>query len=82
MIKQSRNGSDVGGDEGCQLFCLFLEMFWPDVMTSCKEFPQSHQCYLAAWMFAIIVVGVATILVRVMSFDLAMLARTMSFEAV
>ena len=64
------------------LFCLFLEMFWPDVLTSCKEFPQSHQCYLAARMSAIIVVGMATILVTVMSFEVAMLARTMSFEVV
>ena len=52
------------------------------LLTSCKGFPQSHQCYLAARMFAIIVVGVATILVRVMSFEVAMLARTMSFEVV
>ena len=52
------------------------------LLTSCKGFPQSHQCYLAARMFAIIVVGVATILVTVMSFEVAMLARTMSFEVV
>ena len=76
MIKKSRNGSDVGGDEGCQLFCLFLEMFWPDVLTSCKEFPQSHQCYLAARMSAIGVVVVAMILVTVRSFEVAMLAKT------
>ena len=37
------------------------------LLTSCKGFPQSHQCYLAARMFAIIVVGVVTILVTVNS---------------
>ena len=52
------------------------------LLTSCKGFPQSHQCYLAAWMFAIRVVGLAMILVRVMSLEVAMLARTMSFEVV
>ena len=46
------------------------------LLTSCKGFPQSHQCYLAAWMFAIRVVGLAMILVTVMSLEVAMLART------
>ena len=54
----------------------FLEMFWPDALTSCKEFPQSHQCYLAARMSAIGVVVVAMILVTVRSFEVAMLAKT------
>ena len=38
------------------------------VLTSCKGFPQSHQCYLADRMLAIKVVGVAMILVTVRSF--------------
>ena len=52
------------------------------VLTSCKGFPQSHQCYLADRMFAIKVVRVAMILVTVRSFEVAMLVRTMSFEVV
>ena len=52
------------------------------VLTSCKGFPQSHQCYLADRMLAIKVVGVAMILVTVRSFEVAMLVRTMSFEVV
>jgi len=48
------------------------------VLTSCKGLPQSHQCYLAARMFAIRVVGV----VKVMSFEVALLVRTMSVEVV
>ena len=52
------------------------------VLTYCKGFPQSHQCYLAARMFAIKVVRVAMILVTVRSFEVAMLVRTMSFEVV
>ena len=52
------------------------------VLTSCKGFPQSHQCYLAGRMFAIKVVRVAMILVTVRSFEVAMLVRTMSFEVV
>ena len=52
------------------------------VLTYCKGFPQSHQSYLAARMFAIKVVRVAMILVTVRSFEVAMLVRTMSFEVV
>ena len=52
------------------------------VLTYCKGFPQSHQSYLAARMSVIRVVGVAMILVTVMSFEVATLARTMSFEVV
>ena len=52
------------------------------VLTSCKGFPQSHQCYLADRMLAIKVVRVAMILVTVRSFEVAMLVRTMSFEVV
>ena len=52
------------------------------VLTYCKGFPQSHQSYLAARMSAIRVVGVVMILVTVMSFEVATLARTMSFEVV
>ena len=52
------------------------------VLTYCKGFPQSHQSYLAARMSVIRVVGVAMILVTVMSFEVATLARTMSFVVV
>ena len=52
------------------------------VLTYCKGFPQSHQSYLAARMSVIRVVGVVMILVTVMSFEVATLARTMSFEVV
>ena len=52
------------------------------VLTYCKGFPQSHQSYLAARMSVIRVVGVAMILVTVRSFEVATLARTMSFEVV